>query len=449
IFSFSLFTPFFSGLSRKRPFEMCVYFFTVIVMPVFYFACYSNILIDPFLGMLIGAGISHIFLVAKKDIFYDIYMIMLLPVLALAKDAGQYFAAFLGVFFAYDHLNSKKIQGKITIRNIITAVLPLCAFAAARLVWKLELLSSDAMVSFGGKVDLIRYGKLIITGGGEGFEKISISSFIDAFFEKSLGISALDMQVNYFILFFLNMFLMYAAYKLLEKHEPEKKKTRLVIIWGTAVQTILYVYSLGATYISNFTQQEAAELAGYNRYMNIGFLPLWIIVLMSFLYYLSVYQNSSRFLLAALVLVLILVSPMESVIHFMMKKPVRYSVSYREQYNEISNKIMESCEDNSRIAYINQNTESDDSFLIVRYNVRPEHLLYFEYKLEKDSEGNVKTTASQMKDILAENYDYAAIYMINDDFINDYGELFENPEDIAENAVYSVDRETGLLSRTI
>ncbi len=446
IFSLSLFLPFFSHLSFKKPYTVCVYIFTVIVMPLFYYACYSNILIDPFLGMLTGAGLSRIFLEKKKDILYKLYMILLVSVLSLAKDAGQFFALFIGIFFAVDYLSESIKKGKITIKDVSWSVSIFLSLAVSRLLWKFELITSKVFVNFGGKVDLLKFGRLILTGG-EGYEKITVSSFIDAFFEKRIGISALDIQVNYFVLLFIDAFLLYAAYKLLLLYEPERKKLRIFMIFGVLFQTIFYVYSLGATYVSNFSEAEAVALAGYNRYMNIGFLPVWIMVLMIFLYYISNYVQDNKLALSAIALILILVSPMESVTHFMMKKSVRYSMAFRQPYEEISEKIDKTCEDGAEIAFLYQPPADGESFWVVRFNMRPDKQVKYGYLLDKNEDGSLKNSPESMIEKLKENYDYAVTYMIDSDFVNDYGSLFEDINDIEDNSVYKIDKDTGLLKK--
>ena len=434
IFSLSLFFPFFSHLTYRKPYTVCVYTFTVIVMPLFYYACYSNILIDPFLGMLTGAGLTGIFLEKKKDILFRLYMILLVSTLSLAKDAGQFFAFFLGIFFAMDYLSEKIKKVKLSLKDVGWSISLFLSLAVSRLLWKIELMTSKAFVNFGGKVDLLKFGKLILTGG-DGYEKVTVSSFIDAFFEKRIGISALDIQVNYFVLFFLNAFLLYAAYKLLAVFEPERKRLRVFMIFGVLFQTIFYVYSLGATYISNFSEAEAMALAGYNRYMNIGFLPVWIMVLMIFLHCISNYVQDNKLALSAIVLILILVSPMESVTHFMMKKSVRYSIAFRQPYEEISEKIEKTCEDGAEIAFLYQPPANDESFWVVRFNLRPNRQVKYGYFLDKNEDGSLKNSPENMIKGLKENYDYVVTYMIDDDFASDYGSLFEDVNDIENNSV--------------
>ena len=443
----SAFLPFFSNLTFKKPFTVCVYYFTVIVMPLFYYACYSNILIDPFVGLIAGAGLSRIFLKQNKDRFYTMYMILLVCVLALAKDAGQYFALFIAVFYAADALSEGKKEGKISLKRIISAMLPFISILISRLLWKAEIVRSGTMVAFGGRIDFIGFGKLLLSGGGEGYKKITVSNFIDAFFEKRIGITALDIQINYFLIFFVNAFLLLVAWKLLSNREPVVKNLRRIMIFGALVQTVIYVYSLGATYISNFSEGEAMSLAAYNRYMSIGFLPLWIMILLSFLYYLSEYTDDNKIMLSSFALGLLLVSPMEDVTHFLMKRSVRYSIAYRQPYEELSQRIKESCEKGSRIALISQSPEEGEDYWVLNYSIRPERRIITSYTLSGDENGSPGMSAESAKKIFENNYDYVITYSLNDNFKQDYGELFKDRSEIASGNIYRVNDQTGLLER--
>ena len=54
-------------------------------------------------------------------------------------------------------------------------------------------------------------------------------------------------------------------------------------------------------------------------------------------------------------------------------------------------------------------------------------------------------TPEQWQELLLEQYDYVAIYKLNDYFLEHFGMLFGDPDTIAENTLYRVNRETGML----
>lgn len=53
--------------------------------------------------------------------------------------------------------------------------------------------------------------------------------------------------------------------------------------------------------------------------------------------------------------------------------------------------------------------------------------------------------ADQWQTDLIQNYDYVALYRLNDYFYEHYSVVFEDPAQIKENAVYLMDKDTGVL----
>ena len=54
-------------------------------------------------------------------------------------------------------------------------------------------------------------------------------------------------------------------------------------------------------------------------------------------------------------------------------------------------------------------------------------------------------SVSDFKRILLENYDYLALYHLNEYFIETYADLFENKGDIQEGCLYRIDKATGIM----
>ena len=57
----------------------------------------------------------------------------------------------------------------------------------------------------------------------------------------------------------------------------------------------------------------------------------------------------------------------------------------------------------------------------------------------------VDLSREQWKELLLEDYDYVAVYRLNEEFIRRYGPLFENPGDIRENTLFRVDHQREML----
>lgn len=57
---------------------------------------------------------------------------------------------------------------------------------------------------------------------------------------------------------------------------------------------------------------------------------------------------------------------------------------------------------------------------------------------------SVEKSPEEWMDELVENYDYVALYKLNDYFIQNYAEMFEG-EEIVSNALYRVNKQTQTL----
>lgn len=53
--------------------------------------------------------------------------------------------------------------------------------------------------------------------------------------------------------------------------------------------------------------------------------------------------------------------------------------------------------------------------------------------------------ADEWHQTLLNDYDYVALYLLDEYFINTYSKLFADPSEISNNTVYVVNKETGLL----
>ena len=90
----------------------------------------------------------------------------------------------------------------------------------------------------------------------------------------------------------------------------------------------------------------------------------------------------------------------------------------------------------------------------IRYGIRPSNaelnvgwsLSATSNELYAGDQWTVKITAEEWREKL-KDYDYVMIYKTNATFREDYGSLFQNPEDIEDNTIFAVNHETDLLEK--
>lgn len=74
---------------------------------------YNSVCIDPFLGILAGAGFAAVFLNKDRDWVYSLYIWLLCSTLILAKDSGMLFAILLAAAYCISIFDREKLTEKM------------------------------------------------------------------------------------------------------------------------------------------------------------------------------------------------------------------------------------------------------------------------------------------------------------------------------------------------
>lgn len=452
IFFISFFMPFLKGLKWKKPLVILVSAVTVFLTPLFLYSdVYTKIYIDPFLGILSGTGMAMIFLHEKKDRLYDINILFTIMMLVLAKDAGLLFAVILAFMYIVDWMISNR---KILLKNkgttALHVLLPLAAVLLPKILWKINISINHAKVSFAGKVDFQNLLNVILRKDYT-YKRTVWTNFYRAVLTTKVAIGNTQIAINYVCLFFLILILVYFLI-IGYRHKDTKYQVRGKLLLSIlCIQTFIYVVGLCITYMYNFSEYEATNLASFVRYMNIVFLAVWVVLILLAVSFIQNKEGEWQMIMAAVLWGLILtVSPLESVYALVEREHVYTSVYIRSEYNELIEKI-EKVDENSNIYIISQESSGFD-FWVLRYGIRPRTVNDGAgWSIgEKFYEGDIWTyekTPDEWQEELFEKYDYVALYNINDYFIENYAVLFERKEDIKANELFFVNRETKLLER--
>lgn len=451
IFFLSFLMPFlrelsFENISIKKIFDIFVSAVLCCLGPMLVFDdIYMIVLIDAVLGLLAGTGAAMIFVRRRKDWCYDLYIMMNIAMLVLAKDAGMLFAIFLLLMYMIDTIFYRDISGKQRVINCIFAAL---ATILPKLLWSYNIKSDNAYVSFSNSIELKELFKVILGLDRTSYRAEVVSNFFTALISARFEVSVFKIGIPYILLCCGVMFFVYVLYK---KYKDNKKtssiqKTILILFVS---EIVIYILGLLVTYMFKFSEYEAVGLASFDRYMSIIFECMIIFLLMLTIYYISANGKKYGLVITSLILVLALV-PWGMVKTIGMRHGVLASVNTRARYIPIVEQIEEIAKDSEeslKITVISQESAGYD-LLILRYSLRP-HLIVGAESIGKSFyEGDIYTvevSAEEWKQELKENVDYVALYHLNDYFMEEYSCVFENPEDIREDGVYRVNKENGLL----
>lgn len=158
--------------------------------------------------------------------------------------------------------------------------------------------------------------------------------------------------------------------------------------------------------------------------------------------------------MAFIAAVAIILAPFSSVVKFVNRSYVKDSMVVRRKYSEITDDINNNCKPSSKIFFISQEDKGFD-YHVTRFSVRPFVIdNFWAWSLSCEGpfyEGDIwteKMSAEQLKStLIKDNYGYVAVFKTNDYFNENYGSLFENPDDIVDNSVFKFDTQTQKLKR--
>ena len=434
------------------------------IAPLFLYSYYySLVLIDGFLATAAAAGFAAL-LTDEDGPFLAVFLSLTCAMLTLTKDSGLFFAAFLAAAYAVRAVFAKKEGKKISLRTLRLA-LPALAAAAAKLSWSAVVKASGRAVQFSNKVDIIEYTRIFFTRDEEAPRFEVLENFKEALFTPFVRIANTDAAVNYFFLVVAGVLGLYLIFRLIVRGDETGKETgketaqetgkemagRRAAAAVLVVMEILYIYFIGAIYVFNsFTDEEAERLASYDRYMNTVILVVLLCSLAAALCFMFRYHREKAGLFTAVCLSAVLVcSSTLSVKKLLNGDYVKESSEKREEFTDFAERIVEECGEGARVYLIIQGGIGEDYYAL-RYLTDPvdTELPYGHFSVGKPAYSTDTTTWQCSKEewlAEAKDYDYVAVYRLNDAFREDFGSAFADPEGPEEEEIYRFDEETGLL----
>ena len=445
VFFLSVMVLFFRDVTFREPVRILQYCLIIFVMPLlFYRNLYSTVYIDPILGILFAAGMADSMLRTKRDGWHSAYICMICAVLTLMKDVGFVFGMILGITYAVAALLDAQMPLK---KRWLTAPLALVSAWLPKMLWAWEIQTSGARISFDRDV---QWPVLldVILGRDTSYRSQLVGTYWDTLFSKGIMLEQVTAEISYVTLTGIFLYGLLLLWFLYRKRHPDQG-TRYGILMGIAGFTLpAYMAGLCVIYMFKFSEYEAVRLASMDRYLNIAFLGIWLLILLLLVHWMGRYCRR-RTLKLVVLLLLVLAAPLSQFKDFVQGQHIRDSINTRAPYEVLSKEIQKKCDGDDRIYYISQESSGFD-YWISRFNARPNSFSgNFTWSIgEPFYEGDVWTkamTPEQWQEILLAQYDYVAIYKLNAYFVEHFGMLFADPDAISENTLYRVNRESGML----
>lgn len=400
----------------------------------------NTIYIDYIMAILTANLLVHVLFQKSDDCFSIIYLSIGCSFLVLTKQIGitlylmVLFLYFLNYLFEKKSESSKFSVKKLLFLSVSLIIIPLSFWRG----WSCYVHSLDLEQQF--KLSDLRIGELrgiVLGNSGEDYQKQAAKNYIEAIRTRSLTTSS-KLSLSYFQCLILIVLLLYLIWYYRRKFFKEKQLsitaiTLLIGFYGYSfVMLVMYVFSFGP--------REGPGLASFNRYMPTYILVCVSLIIMMFIYTETHSEYENRFKTTILVCAaLFLIQDPGS----LSKLVPKWTKDPENIYQYHANIIRSKTENNAKVFIFAQTTVGDYQYYVKYYiNPRITNLQYYTLPID-EIDNYQKYFETEVEDYMLE-YDYVYLLMIDDDFKEKYGFIFENQEIKAEE-LYRIKKEKGKI----
>lgn len=462
VFALSFFIPFAKVINSKKRFAGIIFGILVYLCPLWFFwGIYTTIYIDPFLGILSGTGLAAIFLEDKKDAFYSLRIFLTCAILVLAKDAGMMFAAILALAYVLDlwfagagkegEVKGKSLWNhkKLWISRLLWTLGVVAAVLVPKQIWSYHLKARNANIMFSGSVD-IKVLFHVLFSGEWSYRRAVLGKYVRYLFHNGSRIGVTTIYLSYFWIAMLFLALLIVLLWKYRKKSAEYSAKGVRLFLVVCLQFFVYIVGLVIMYMFKFSEYEALGLASIDRYLGIVFSSVWILIVLLALHYFSVIAERKYATGLLLLGIMLLVTPIQYVKSYFNRESVQESIAVRSRYEKLCSLIEEVVPEQANVFLVSQ---ADNGFdrLVLRYSIRPRRASSEFWSVGKPFyEEDVYTyemDAEQWMDYLVAEFDYVALYKVNDYFLANFEKLFEPDGPIEDNMVYYINKDTRRLEK--
>lgn len=452
-----LFVPAFSKLDwgKAYAFRIAVMLVCACCVPgILHSDVYRTLMIDPYLGLVAGFGFATLLLNERRDILDNTALVLACAVVTLSKQAGLALAVFLCAAALLDALYIRR-QSVLPIRydrmrGFGTAALCAVATGGAYASWQLKLNLDGSVKLFSEPVDLAVFWNAV-AGRDAGYRGKALETFFRALFVGRQDIGApgyvgLTFSWLALVLGLLVITVLLALAYRARGRDMLRFDTTLAVLF---IGCVLFAVGLAVSYLFQFTEQEALNLASFDRYMNI---PLAMITITLFLLGANLASEpgrDGRRIAIALLVVVLALAPLKELGNFALRRNTTYSKSVRAPF-ETTIRLVPALIDESDVKISVVSIGSRDFDLqMLAFCLRPLHATDYSSNTLMLTEDDVCSVPLSPGDWIAalerDGFDFVLLYQINETFTSEFSAAFTSPDTIAQGGLYRLNALTGLL----
>ena len=329
------------------------------------------------------------------------------------------------------------------------------AIAIPKILWETSIKINNAETRFREPIDL---GVLfnVLTGRDTSYLAAVPGKCFGKLMTGRVAVQGIqDIAITYPALAILLAALLWAARKYWAGLDPDGKFRHGTAVWTLVLVSVIYCLGLPVLYMFRFGQTAATSLSSFDRYMGIAFGGVTATVLLVFAAGLQ--ARPERLGRGAVVYLLVTVLSLTPVT--LLEYLNRQSVAdqYREvqlNYETLVYSLKNLADGEEKHVWIIAQETDGYEYWPIRYGIRPCNgeinvgwsIAANTDRLFSGDRWTVQIPTEEWKEKL-KDYDYVLIYRANDSFREDYGTLFEAPEEIEDRSIFAVDHDRDLLVR--
>ena len=366
-----------------------------------------------------------------------------LTALLLSKQIAVYFYAVIFILYCtkivWERHQSMRWEWKRYCVDSVCFVLP---FLLWRL-WEYSVQKYAPVGQFAPSKFAIENILKVMQGEGLQYQYVTMQSYFSALVQYPLIKRPFSMTYIFLIILLPIITLIFQRLC----HNVVLKKKGLYLICVQTMASFGYIGVMLVSYLFGFAEGEALILACYDRYMISLLYPILILDILYVLLVLKEHKDcvSWRYVICVTVVLAIVFIPISRI-----EKDFLPGICYdykEDGFEKDCQNINANTEEHARVFVICQETNNATRDIIA-YKCLPRDFNNVYYSVgEPFYEGDVYTHNVSVDDLrmIMSEYDYVYLSLLNEEFIQKYGKLFNSPDKLENSQLYRVIEEDGKI----
>ena len=459
----SCFVPFFKGMEWARPRALALASLLVFLMPNLMWGPATVTLADPLLGYVFGMLLAGLLLWDPLDWKTTWFTVLGIAVMLLVKDSGGFLASIVLVAYAARMLQQPDARNA-PLAALAHLSLPVLAVVLVNGSWNALLEHQNVELIFHQPIALSSIADLVDGTAPDLWYEV-LRTYLQAVFSEPIG-GGVGIRLSQSSLMLIAATLLPIAAYLIGRTRDGRPVWTIPLV--ALAGAVVYGAGLAILYLFRFSEEEALRLAGYVRYAGAYWTGVVVLLTASIMWllarvgipgepsedsrmkaaHLDIATKRARRATAVLValwtIVLVILVPLPEIAGAI--RAAR-DESAREQFDAIELQIERSGVGvGDRVLVVIADRERGYEGFVLRYlllEANVDIVYRSDDRPTADSSSDAVEDITMMTDVPLNAYDYVVLFEVDDEFSDEFGTLFSDPTQIANDSMFAVNRVDG------